>query len=318
MPNEKRQMNGLTALMYAAMSGNVYCVHILLDAGADVNAVHKSEYDEEYHTIVRSTYAIRSGNIEVLDLLLAAGADADGLEEGLITVATEGNHVFLRHLIELGADVNLDKGLFWATRNGHHRCVRCLIEAGSDVNVQEGAALLVSAEGGHEKCLNQLIRAGADVNQCYLHDANSKAIKRLLCAGIIINQIKHDETALTRCIDSLHYSYGYSDDDEKRSKIMLLHTVGETVVRPPWSKSTELPDFLNYQTEELNLMSICRESIRKHLLQMSQVNLFYRMKKLHLPEVLCKYLLYNMEIKDDDDDGDDAAAADDDDEEEDD
>ena len=62
---------------------------------------------------------------------------------------------------------------------------------------------------------------------------------------------------------------------------------------------------------ELSLKNICRESIRNHLLQMSNVNLFARVPKLPLPKALQSYLLYYQalqeeeeeeEIEDDDDD----------------
>ena len=95
-----------------------------------------------------------------------------------------------------------------------------------------------------------------------------------------------------------------NEDDELKEKIKILHAAGEILIKTPgadysWSKPVELPDFLKYRSEELNLMIICRELIRKHLLQMSKVNLFYRVPRLGLPDVLLKYLLYNVDEKED-------------------
>ena len=53
-------------------------------------------------------------------------------------------------------------------------------------------------------------------------------------------------------------------------------------------------------------MYLCREAIRKHLLQMSPVNLFVQIPQLGLPTLLQEYLLFNVAL-DDDDNG--AAAA---------
>ena len=53
---------------------------------------------------------------------------------------------------------------------------------------------------------------------------------------------------------------------------------------------------------ELRLSHLCRTSIRKHLLQMSNMNLFTRVPKLGLPKPLEKYLLFS-ELYDEDDDG---------------
>ena len=43
----------------------------------------------------------------------------------------------------------------------------------------------------------------------------------------------------------------------------------------------------------------CRDGIRKHLLQMSNMNLFARVPKLGLPKPLQNYLLYNMKLDED-------------------
>ena len=59
---------------------------------------------------------------------------------------------------------------------------------------------------------------------------------------------------------------------------------------------------------ELSLMHLCREAIRNHLLQMSNVNLFIRVPRLPLPKAVQSYLLYDQTLGDvfvDDDDDDD-------------
>ena len=52
---------------------------------------------------------------------------------------------------------------------------------------------------------------------------------------------------------------------------------------------------------ELRLSHLCRASIRKHLLQMSDMNLFARVPKLGIPKPLMKYLLFTEMLDEDDD-----------------
>ena len=298
MQTERRQMIGCTGLMYAAKSGNAQCVQLLLNAGADVNVVQENEWECDIgHSAVG--YAIKSGNKEVLSLLINAGADAISLGKSVITVAKEGNDEILHYLIEMGADVNLRKGeaLVWAARH-NHQCLRHLIDAGADVNSRNGtySALKWAVVNGKEMCVELLIEAGVDVNTCKLHYTSLKILWKLLRAGIEVNIIgDNEETALRYCIKELREKN--ANGDELKEKIKILHAAGEILIknyRYSCRKPVELPDFLKYRSEELNLMSICRELIRKHLLQMSKVNLFFRVPRLGLPDVLCQYLLYNM------------------------
>ena len=56
---------------------------------------------------------------------------------------------------------------------------------------------------------------------------------------------------------------------------------------------------------ELSLKNICREAIRNHLLQMSNVNIFIRVPRLPLPKALQSYLLYDQTLNEDHDEDDD-------------
>ena len=59
------------------------------------------------------------------------------------------------------------------------------------------------------------------------------------------------------------------------------------------------------QEVALNLKHLCRETIRKHLLQLDpHENLFHRVPRLGLPALLQRYLLYNQTLDDDDQDQD--------------
>ena len=82
---------------------------------------------------------------------------------------------------------------------------------------------------------------------------------------------------------------------------MILFAAGETM--NPDHAQFFLPEIRN-ENFQLCLKHLCREAIRKHLLQMSPVNLFVRAPKLELPTIITDYLLYGVNLDEDDNDGD--------------
>ena len=56
-----------------------------------------------------------------------------------------------------------------------------------------------------------------------------------------------------------------------------------------------------YDCPEMTLLNLCREAIRKHLLQMSpHENLFGRVPRLGLPSIITNYLLYDQTLDEED------------------
>ena len=127
---------GMPPLSLACATGNAAVVKLLLAAGADANATLKGG-----ETVLM--VAARSGNLEAVKALLARGARHDARERlgqtALMWAAAEGHAAVVRALIDAGADVSatLDSGFtpfFFAVREGHIDVVRALLEAGVDVN----------------------------------------------------------------------------------------------------------------------------------------------------------------------------------------
>ncbi len=95
--NRRNQSFGATPLMQAAYAGSLETMQVLLELGADVEAL-----DDEGRTALM--YAARSGKDEVVTLLLEAGADARPVdkygksalamaeEQGFVTVASALTH----------------------------------------------------------------------------------------------------------------------------------------------------------------------------------------------------------------------------------
>ena len=258
--------------------------------------------------------------MNLLDMLIKAGADVNMKQECGTDSIYDNWAIQLPEYCMIGRTA-----LMLAANKGNVICTQLLLNARADVNIVHLAGeneFLKSLNYGavnyavfskSKGVLGLLIDAGADVNSCYfnLPDVNLKMFHQLLCAGIKVNQPdRYGENALDYCI----HRYGNTDrtkDEPKlfKQKIKLLHAAGETLSTRssplgPGLLESITPQ-LKYETDVLNLMRICRKFARKNLLQMSQVNLFYRVPRLGLPAALCKYLLYNISLDADNTDDDD-------------
>lgn len=127
---------GVTPLYLACVNGNGDIVQQLLEAGADPNT-----------KIVGNETALmtasRTGKLGAVEVLLKAGADFDARErEGqtaIMWAAAEGHVDVVRKLIEVGADYQtpLKFGFtpfYFAIREGHAEIVRLFLELGEDAN----------------------------------------------------------------------------------------------------------------------------------------------------------------------------------------
>ena len=157
-----------TALQTAAFRGNVGCIHLLLDKGADVNAE-----GGEYGTALQAAVPYR--NVECIQLLLNRGADvnAEGGEYGtaLQAAAYGGNVECMQLLLDKGADVNAEGGKYGTALQaaaywGNVECLRLLLDKGVDnaEGGEYGTALQIAAYWGNVECIQLLLDKGVDVN----------------------------------------------------------------------------------------------------------------------------------------------------------
>ena len=103
---------------------------------------------------------------------------------------------------------------------------------------------------------------------------NWRCVKALLRADILINKVFSDILVNA-----------------------LLYAAGETLENVP---EDEIPDCLKFEDSKLQLKHICREAIRKHLLDLDlHQHLFGRIPKLGLPSALNRCLLFNETLDDD-------------------
>ena len=304
-----RSNDGFTALVKAAENGHYKCVMALLRAGAKSTK----------YALWAATFR---GHDKCVYLLLKQGADVNETTEGtpiLIHPAEEGYEKCLDLLIRAGADVNAtgpygDTSLIKAARNGQTKCVDLLIKSGADVNHVNNKlsmALMKAAGNGRDKIKTVLLNHERNINERnYPSSRNPNyskvavhssihCVKLLLAAGAHVNKANKAGFTALKCGITQH-------EGDTKELVMLLFSAGDTpdsttvingTTAPPVG-DFKIPEYLLevMDPQQMCLMDMCRRTIRKHLLQMSHLNLFCVIPLLGIPSLLTNYLLYNKSL----------------------
>jgi ankyrin repeat protein len=196
-----RDRAGSTPLHHAAGFGTLATMQLLLDKGADVNAVNKRRstpafwavYDEakvrlllerganinaktsDGRALVHQAASIENGT-PLLRLLLNKGADPNATTltgmTALMAASGRANLESMRLLIERKVNVNARNAagataLLPAAQTGNAQAVRLLLEKGADPNLRtkrNDSALGDAATAGVEETVQLLLDRGAEVN----------------------------------------------------------------------------------------------------------------------------------------------------------
>jgi ankyrin repeat protein len=156
------------ALQNAAMAGNETTAKLLLDNGANVNALGGTN-----GTALQ--FAAKEGQENMVMLLLERGADINRAGGELCTAlqaaAREGRLTLVQLLLENGADVNIEGGKFGSALQAacsisSTRIVKELLARGANVNTycgMYGSPLQAAASRGAVEIVKALVESGADV-----------------------------------------------------------------------------------------------------------------------------------------------------------
>ena len=265
----RRDSDARTPLIRALDNGHYEAANLIIEAGADVNIC-----DSNGKTLLN--LAAEHSHSEAMRVLIKAGADVNKSGPGgktlLIKASETGDYEMVRLLVESGADVNKfniwNTPLWYAVKNHHIECVSLLIEAGADVNLFNPfrayairtAPFICAVINNYIECASILMEAGADVNY---HNVN------------VLGYVRSVEMVrlLLRSGSEINIDWWYINEYPEKPVTVkeLLFAAGYT----RWRHSPMKVD---------GLMGMCREVIRKHLLELDPyTHLFGRVTRLGLP-----------------------------------
>lgn len=166
---------GESVMHYAVKGGNRKVMELLMEAGAEINAVSKEPIstpiaiaagkgDKEAVLLLLKKgadaglskkdgmnaliAAIDAGKVDIAELILAKAKGLDIDQPGMVghtalmTAAMESDEAMVRLMLRAGAKVNqTDKNdvtaLMWAVIGESMECTKLLVEAGADLNLQD-------------------------------------------------------------------------------------------------------------------------------------------------------------------------------------
>jgi ankyrin repeat protein len=225
------QVDGMTALHWAAYHDDLETVKALVESKADVKAANR-------YGVKPLSLACQNGNTSIVELLLKHGADPNttlrGGETALMTAARTGMAGPVNALLQSGADVNAKErrgqtALMWAAAEGHTEVVESLIKAGADIHAMLPDSgftpLFFAAREGRTDVVRALLISGADVNEAmHPQKPTGKTPSKGTSALILAVENGHFDLA----VELLKAG---ADPNDQRSGFTALHVM--TWVRKP-------------------------------------------------------------------------------------
>ena len=166
-------VDGTTALHWAARTDDLETVELLIRGGANVKTANR-------YGVTPLSLACVNGSALMIEALLKAGSDPNtvlpGGETALMTAARTGKLDAVNALLAHSAQVNAKESghdqtaLMWAAAEGHTPVVDALIESGADIHARSTAGftpLLFAVREGRIEVVKSLLKAGVDVNETW-------------------------------------------------------------------------------------------------------------------------------------------------------
>ena len=219
------QIDGMTALQWAAYHDQTELARSLLAAGANANAANR-------YGVTPLALACQNGNEDLLGALLEAGADANaelrGGETALMTAARTGRPGAVARLLGKGArleakDRKGQTALIWAAAEGHAAVIDLLIQSGADFRARLKSGftpLLFAAREGRIDAVRALLKAGADPNEAIVTEEKTggRAAPEGTSALLFAVENGHFELAMTLIKAG-------ADPNDQRSGFTPLHAL---------------------------------------------------------------------------------------------
>src|SRR5215510_11830792 len=240
------QVDGTTALHWAAYNDDAETVELLLRARANVNAVNR-------YSVPPLALACTNGNAAIVKLLLEAGADANATMNGgetvLMLASRSGNAEAVKALLARGAKDDAGErhgqtALMWAAAEGNTAVVRTLIDAGADIKATLDSGLtpfFLAVREGRLDTVRAFLAAGIDVNATVPRPENAPRST----AGSYIRPVDRGTSALLLAVQNGHFELAIAlvdagaDPNDVRSGFTALHTI--SWVRKPDSSDNSDP-----------------------------------------------------------------------------
>src|SRR5262245_22109852 len=188
------QIDGATALHWAAYRDDMEAARLLISAGAKVDAANREGITPLF---MPSLY----GNVELINALVNAGADAKQKgphgETMLMLAARNGSAESIKLLLRAGTDVNAREpvrgttALMWAVEQKHPAAVKALLDGGADHRAKSGPAGLprnymaqkvntANVEAAMKRWSEAVKNGRTYEQQLAFEEANGKRVQRLL------------------------------------------------------------------------------------------------------------------------------------------
>ena len=208
------EVDGTTALHWAAHHDNLAAADLLIKAGANVRAANR-------YGVTPLWLAGINGSAPMIARLLDAGADPNTtMPEGdtvLMTAARTGQVAAVRALLTRGAHVNAQENwkgqtaLMWAAAANNAETVQALIEAGADVHARTKYRTVPQFQTGGfgrraERNSDATKQSGLEALHFAVRAGAVDAVNVLLKSGATVHDVTSDGTGvLVMAIASTHF-----------------------------------------------------------------------------------------------------------------
>jgi ankyrin repeat protein len=204
-------VDGTTALQWAAHWNDLDTVNALLAAGAKANVASR-------YGVTPLHEAASIGSAPIVNALLRAGASVDASygegETPLMLAARSGNLETVKLLVEAGANVNAAEkfrgqtAVMLAAVENHASIVQALISAGAQVNVRTVEYTFQNLTGGAGGIIHDRPQGGLTALILASRQGSIDATEQLIAGGADLNasEPQYGFTALQTAIFNGHYA----------------------------------------------------------------------------------------------------------------